>query len=76
MDHPEAVVVSWDPAACNKLDKPKTSRSLYSAGSALVVCVDALPHRNNALRSVQHQFPFTRHVEENVNSQRQSTTEQ
>ena len=52
MDHPEAVVVSWDPAACNKLDKPKIPRNIFSAESALVVCVDALPLRNNALRSV------------------------
>ena len=52
MNPPEAVVVSWGPAACNKLDKPTTSRSLYSAETALVVCVDALPLRNNALRTV------------------------
>ena len=52
MDHPEAMVVSWGHAACNKLDKPTASRSLYSAETALVVCVDKLPLRNNALRSV------------------------
>ena len=61
MDHPEAVLVSWD--------RHTVSYRLCFAESALVVCVDVLPLRNNALRSVEQQFPFTCHVEEDINCQ-------